>query len=352
MTCKAGLIIHIGTHKTGTSAIQQHLKLNKKELLNENINYIKFKHRKLTKKTYEYDKSFKNNLEEYLKSKIIASRLNLISFEGLSGDLSNYYSNYKILAKILNDCTSQFNPKIVIFFRRQDQFIQSAFMQLKHQGEELSFSEFYNAAKVGNLNWLQFANYYEDLFGKDNVICIPYSPIRFIDESIINVFGRIINSESMIDHVDDKPINVGFSKAALNIFSSVSKDLSIEEKKILRRRLQRNFNHGLFTKYDLLSEKEEKFIIDKFKESNKLLSEKYWDKNYLNFNHAVNYKKKSYSTEQVYQNLLVDTLESEYRLLSKLNSTHAKLDRYERSKTIALLNYVRNKIYVFKSVIN
>jgi len=351
MANKTKLLIHIGTHKTGTTAIQKYLKTHVKPLKEEGINYIKFKYRKQNQRLLDSDKAYKNELKTYLKENVIEGVNNLISFEGFAGNLFHLYTNYKTVANTLHEISSGFRPQIIVFFRRQDQFIESAFMQSIHQGKSLNFSDFFDKSNLKNLNWLHYSNYYSDLFGQDNIICVPYSPIRFKQESVVNIFGKAIGSDSMMGHKENYLINIGLSKMAMNILTSLSEDLKEDERSLLKSRLQSHYNNGLFSSYGFLNSDDRQYLAEMFDDQNNMLAEKYWDRNYLDFKIKIPEKKDMDSEGKILEDLILISLKNERKLLSELYSTKVRLKRYEESKVVQALNYIRNRMNVFNSLL-
>lgn len=326
----AKLIIHTGTHKTGTSVLQHFLKKHKDQLYKEDINFIKFKYRRETQKINQYSKSFTNTLKKSINTQINSDKTNLISSEGLSGNLFTLYSNYKIMADILAEATKNHDIKLVVFFRRQDQFIQSSYMQMIHENINVDFREFYNRKKLKNLSWLKYIKYYCQHFGSANVNVLPYSPTRFENESIVNVFGRAIDSSLLLKEQENKFKNVRLSPKAFDIYNDFAGNLNDRERKRLRFRLQKNFNNGIFSKYNFLDVKERNYIVERFKSENALIANTYWDKNYFDFvlreRKNVEHKK-----EDIYNQLIITSITNEIRLETELKTTKRRLSKLEKS---------------------
>jgi hypothetical protein len=327
----AKLVVHIGTHKTGTSVIQHFLKKNKEQLSDEGINLLKFKGRRETQKLDRYSKEFTKFLKQNIDLQISHDKINLISFEGLSGSLETLYSNYRALADTLAEATNHHHTELIIFFRRQDQFIQSSYMQMMHQSNNIAFSDFYNREKLNNLSWLRFFEYYCKHFGQENVTVLPYSPIRFINESIINVFGKAIDSSLLSNEKENRLKNVGFSPEALQVFNALADHLNERERKKIRRDLQKKYHNGIFREYKFLDVKERDYIVEKFKDENATLASNHWDKNYFDFNLSEENRKRKFTTEDIYNQIVVASLKNERRLESELQSVKNRLSRLEMS---------------------
>ena len=164
------LYLHIGTHKTGTTEIQQSLIFAKNNLVKEKIIYLPY-----FPSSFELMriKCLDNNMvaqcTDYLQeqTKRYSSQFRFImSFEGFSGDLEQGYKNSRLIAQTLKEATSEFDVSVIVYLRRQDTFLESAYTQLIHQGESFSFSEFRNNYDFSSFNWLDLLNNYSEFFGK------------------------------------------------------------------------------------------------------------------------------------------------------------------------------------------
>lgn len=350
----AKLVAHIGTHKTGTSVIQHFLNKNKEQLSDDGVNLIKFKGRRETQTLHRYSKEFTKALKQNIDIQIHSDKINLVSFEGLSGSLETLYSNYRVLADTLAEATEHHNTELIIFFRRQDQFIQSSYMQMMHQSKNIAFSDFYNREKLKNLSWLNFFEHYSKHFGHNNISVIPYSPLRFINKSIINVFGEAIGSTLLSSEKENSFKNIGFSPEALKVFNGVAKNLDERERKKLRRSLQKKFHNGLFREYKFLDLKERDYVVERFKEENEILARNHWDKNYFDFDLNEETRKKNFTKEAIYNDLIVTSLKIERRLETDLQLAKKRIEKLERFEKTFLfqikdaINHQLRKVLTFK----
>ncbi len=85
------------------------------------------------------------------------------------------------------------DAKIIYIFRRQDQFLESLYRQSLRLGYSLSVKRFLNYKKgvfrtdayntagsidLESFNYLKILRFYTDLFGKDNVLFLPYEMLK------------------------------------------------------------------------------------------------------------------------------------------------------------------------------
>lgn len=336
------LIIHTGTHKTGTTSIQAFLKFHQEELsVSDNIHYLEFN----IPKKYEipfansYDVEIFHEIKSYLNKNIQKGKTNIISHEGFSGNPMEFYENYKIPPKILFDATIDYKPTVIVFFRRQDLFIQSCFLQYRSRGHRFQFSDFYDRGKLENLNWLKMANYYSDLFGRDQVRISLYDPTLFLDKTLIHLFGEIIGSDLMADSNSEFAQNVALSKESLEVFDKISRLLTPAEKGILKFELQANFSRGIGSHYDLLEADEVAYIETYFSESNKKLAESYCkEQSFSDISYGFK-KPEKFLKHHIYMQLISDLFSHKSDLYSK---KLALLKSYLHSSRIALRNKIKN----------
>ncbi len=135
------LFMHIGTYKTGSTALQQWLRINSNYLKSNDILYIP-KSYNFLRKTINGDKNcnyielkdvrqslFKTSRKENNKTLVISS-------EHLSGDPKYGYIDSLAIARTMKEITSGLNLQIfiIVYLRRQDNFFESLYTEMIHQG--------------------------------------------------------------------------------------------------------------------------------------------------------------------------------------------------------------------------
>ena len=274
------LYLHIGTHKTGTTEIQQSLIFAKNNLVKEKIIYLPY-----FPSSFELMriKCLDNNMvaqcTDYLQeqTKRYSSQFRFImSFEGFSGDLEQGYKNSRLIAQTLKEATSEFDVSVIVYLRRQDTFLESAYTQLIHQGESFSFSEFRNNYDFSSFNWLDLLNNYSEFFGKKNIILKRYDkkylPYR---KSLVENFSNIIGSISLKELELKESFNIGYDRPALEIARLCNPYLDQDEKKILRRILQSSGEKSPFNNYGYFTVDERRKFLEGYKDSNAEVNRKY-----------------------------------------------------------------------------
>lgn len=283
----AKLFIHIGTHKTGSTAIQHNLRYNKDNLSQKGIYYLQ-----LTKPLYRlircknYDDDMANDLRNYFRYHVMQEKKHntqtpqyLISWEGFSGDPFSGYSNTKLIAEYLKKATIGIDVTVIVYLRRQDDFIESLYTQNIHQGESFSFQDFYRSLPDGSFNWESFLESYENHFEKENIIVRRYDKVLFTEtDSLLKDFYNLIGIDfsSIFHSPHDSSPNKGYSRTALEIARICNPHLDTLEKRTLRTILQGNFAKNIYDKYTYFSDSERFEVLDKHADSNSQVVRKYF----------------------------------------------------------------------------
>ncbi len=186
---KLSLFFHCGTHKTGTTAIQRFLKANHKGFASQGFGIAGLnsseraqikqiakmfgKNQKIDKTTIQHDpiaESIARCQRKYRKK----LHSFVIVWEWFSGDNCNGYLDAKYYAKFIAQYKKKFRVKSIIFFRRQDSFVESMYTQNVKHGYSESFDFYLNNIEAGGFNWLSMTKDYEEELGRNNVIILRY----------------------------------------------------------------------------------------------------------------------------------------------------------------------------------
>ncbi len=279
------LFIHIGTYKTGSTAIQEWLGINSDYLKKNDILYIP-KSENFLRRTMDRGDANCNYVELKNVRQILlkaAKKKNnktiVISSEHLSGGPRFGYIDSLTIAKTMKDITDSLNLQvfIIVYLRRQDNFFESLYTELIHSGEAYDFKFFLKEYGSNEFNWYNLLNNYARIFGKENMIVRSYDKLYLKDsESIYKDFGDIIGIPPDIMNKFKTPekINIGYSRDALETARICNKFYSEKDKKIVRIILQSSNSKNIFENYPYFTQEERKQFISKYCESNdKVLNE-------------------------------------------------------------------------------
>lgn len=327
------LYLHIGTHKTGTSAIQSFLYKQGEELL-EKDRLIMLKKvpntfhtgiRECSAESTNFISAYTNFFHSQMKD----SSLNYFySNEELSGNPSTHYKNNRYVFDVLKKAIPPgFDIEIIVVFRRQDAYLQSIFTEYKHHGGDLNFRDLFKNEYTEALNWLNFIEDIKEVFGEQVVLhVLPYEPLLLQSQSILQLVGKKLNI-SFFKNTENLPdTNVGFSRNALKLYDRLADSLDTPFKSMaLRKVLQDVDNKGVGKEYSYLTYDEKMELLAFYDESNKQLSEKYWKKEYDMDNFSMPVKESDQvnrPTEELAIRELLGYLERQHLALNKIRKNY------------------------------
>jgi hypothetical protein len=183
MSDQKTIYIHIGTHKTGTSAIQDFLSLNKKVL---------------KKKGYLFPQRSRRAYYTAIDNSYVVSKANHRSFRKLgelcrkqqkhvllSSETFSLLDNISDIRMLLADC----DVRIICYLRRQDDVIQSMYNQSIKEG---GFYQDITVYQPYNLDYYEMLEKWASVFGKESIIVRLYDKQQFVNHSLIEDFLDIL----------------------------------------------------------------------------------------------------------------------------------------------------------------
>lgn len=277
----ADLLIHIGSHKTGTTTIQNALRELSKKKQYDNWTYIKSpKSAANIMCSQQYDSSVVSRFRHELQKKIGRKKPSeywVLSSEALIGNPNQGYLNSGIAAKMLRDATQGYKVKIVVYLRRQDDFAESMYTQNIHEGESLGFDEFIKGFNsVDSLNYTRILGDFADAFGDENLIVKSYHDAS--DKGILLDFGEIINCTSLVN-ASNKRKNPSYSRQALELAKLCNSELDRTKQRSLRTVLQSTMAKNRGEQFSFFSLDDRAEFLDKYETSNREITKRYFQVN-------------------------------------------------------------------------
>lgn len=206
---KKEIFIHIGDAKTGTSSIQNYLSYNRLELKKKGILYSKtgllsekgIANHKLafcvnSNQTHYHAEA--QNLYADLDKEINETKCNkiIVSSEG--------FCSLRTLdeIRILKIFLDKYKPKIIVYLRRPDLWIESWYMQIVKQKPFISktFEEYLKNHQEPSLRTI--INY-SKVFGKKNILARPFETDKMFNNNLIDDFFNLIGCEKIGKSVED-----------------------------------------------------------------------------------------------------------------------------------------------------
>ncbi len=228
----------------------------------------------------------------------------LFSHEGLSGgylqNYSNTYQNALLIKELFN------NPKIIFVIRKQADWAESQYSQHMTRNNLYSINDYggpkeimgindYFGYKNGcfkegkylnikDLNWYNTARNYIEIFGKENVLVLPYELLKEDLNKFLSRFYDFTEFEpyypEKTDYINKKPDTTIIKYCPLLIGYSNLIDELPESANVFIKKNDRGLKK-LLAKYvkefdisnERFSEQQKKIIMDTHQESNKELSQ-------------------------------------------------------------------------------
>lgn len=282
---KKKLYIHIGTHKTGSTTIQSILENEKKKLLNEGILYLGlfYDHAKGMKSLEEIDEYLIKDFRQEVKKRIAQyedrnPHTLVTSNEKFSGHDRWMYRNSTILAKTLWQIFEPFgfDIKIIVYLRRQDKFLESAYKQKVKRDSSFTFDVYLKeeTEDIYNFYWDSFLDSYAEFFGKENIIVRSFDKKNLLKKnSLIQGFGNIIGSEYLKKYSEKTVKNEGYSRDLLEIVRLSNEHLTKQQRREMRYLLKDVDFPNNDTSFFSLEER--KNLLSHFDESNSKIAREY-----------------------------------------------------------------------------
>ena len=276
------LYVHIGTHKTGSTAIQRALRKGGSGFRVGGSAFVEVPRSfAWMMRAKDVNQTSVVGAREDLRSSLGALRRRharsfVLSWEGFSGDPYCGYDNAASVAEALRRATEGFDVTILVFVRRQDQLIESLYTQRIHEGESLRFSEFSTSLGRSAFDWDRHLAGFEEAFGQQNIIVRPYDRCFLPNEdSLLEEFGNLVGCPWLSAVARGGAPNAGYTRDALEIARLVNPHLDDSQKHLLRRVLQQSVAKMPFEQYSFFSDQERRTFLERYEESNNRVARRY-----------------------------------------------------------------------------
>ncbi|WP_372370696.1 hypothetical protein [Candidatus Uabimicrobium sp. HlEnr_7] len=279
--------LHIGTYKTGTSAIQRFLHSNRQKLLEYNIVYPEFKQHKYAHHmlAWSYMPHKKDLQKSTISFKDIVSYMEKYPQKTLLLSSEMFYA-IEDIQKLQNDLqTLEIFPKIIVYLRRQDYWLESRYNQITKSPRN-NKAGFVDTLKNIELNWFTRLQKWEQAFGRENLIVKAYEKQQMPQGLIIN-FLHILNITQMdAFQMPTKKINTSLDLDLLELkrlLNTMNYPVELSTLNEINENLQ-PFSQKLF------SFEERQKIIKKYTHSNCQIAERYLNRKTLFYDDFPNNK--------------------------------------------------------------
>ena len=240
---KKNIILHLGTHKTATTFMQEILERNAKLL--ESLDIKSYTPNILRKLRYggmlRSSLSHKLAADEFaeINKKLITDPLNqtiVISEENLIGtprDFLQSKSLYTQSDKLLGGLSKQmeaYNVKILICLRSLSTFLPSMYCEyIRNNPNYLSFADFYSKINIKKASWFELMQAVQRNFPTGEIVVWDYSVLRE-KGGMRMVLKELIPGVSPDDlSMPSKVVRSGMTHRCMNLIGELHRHLSVDE---------------------------------------------------------------------------------------------------------------------------
>ncbi|MGQ7298495.1 hypothetical protein [Marinobacter nauticus] len=281
------IYVHIGAHKSASTTIQQNLAFNKDKLKDSGVAYISpseiaksalGRHfRSISIGELDQEDSYLRSLSAARESmiKLLSQHQEpnvVFSWEGFLGhsglDLYNgFYTKIDVVSKSIKYIFGDYFFRILLVVRRQDDFIESCYLQQIKEQRSIDFVSFVDEIKPSKISWLYIAEILSNSVGRDNFSVIPFEAIKtlgtkkFIEKCLNlllgggNVGSDFICKESSNHSISAEGVDIALKALPLIADPSEKKSFirfvfsTFSSSKYGRARYFDSFNKRLMLKY-------------------------------------------------------------------------------------------------------
>jgi hypothetical protein len=273
------IFIHIGTHKTGTSAIQDFMALNKKLLARKGVLFPQKSRRhyfESSDESYHITDSHRKHYRALVKQCQKQKKDILLSSETFS-----VVDNIAEMKAFLADAP----VKIICYLRRQDAFKQSLYNQMVKEGKVCQ--DILECQGRAVFDYYQFLGKWASVFGKKNLIVRVFEKQQFVNQDLIedflNILGlRLTDEFSKLKKNPNprlSPESLEYMRFLNSIFQDKSKSKQFRQSVIEYSAKQaRDSTMSVFFNQSLLSFEQRQAMYEEYNQSNRLVAQEYLER--------------------------------------------------------------------------
>ena len=266
------IYLHIGAHKTGTTAIQSMLRAEFRRLRWFSFYYDRRFYRlgkvlaRRSPLPHREREELRREVNGWLRARpepnIIASS------EALFGDLFASYSNIQDVAEDIKAILEGHDVRIVACIRRQDEFIQSVYHQHTKRGGTLRFDAFLRTHDVHAYRWNELLARYVRVFGRDAISVLSYQDVFQTSTAVLERLFPPLAARGFRSIARPAVRNPSLSLKGIEIAIRCNDVLNAQEQRTLRRFLQKTFDQRRGDKHTLFSDEQRRELLDFYASSN------------------------------------------------------------------------------------
>jgi hypothetical protein len=265
--------VHIGAHKTGTSAIQAMLKAESRRLRWHGFFYDPTFYglgRRL-KRESPLAPTVRDRLRQEFHARVESrSEPHVIgSSENFFGDVFTSYSNIRAVADDLRAILAGYDVRIVACIRRQDEFVQSVYHQHVKEGGTMRFDAFVATHDIHGYRWNELLHEYAEVFGRTHLTVHCYEDVFADPNHLLEKVFAPLSSAGFRASYPPSLVNPGLSSKGIEMAVRCNDLLTPDEQKRFRHFLQHRFGRQPADDHLLFSPEQRRALMASYSDSNR-----------------------------------------------------------------------------------
>jgi hypothetical protein len=266
------VVFHVGAHKTGTSLLQKYMRDNVQLLRRHRIYYVSRSAmndyvgwgEKLLRDPEQLGRKIRHMLLIPWFKTVIASHENTLGRPLRKGG-AHLYPRAGEMIEVLGHLLRHQRCKIFFSIRPQAEFLESYYLQSIHEGRHQSFEAWLGRIDLEAISWRPVVDKLRDTFGSEQVEIVDFRTIKQGQQAYIRQFFTRINPRYTFETEYSSMRNPSISDKGLRMALAANPHLtSGEERKLMRKFLQKHFSNVRYPRPELFSDEQKQWLNERY----------------------------------------------------------------------------------------
>lgn len=269
---KKTVVFHVGAHKTGTSLLQKYMRDNVQTLRRHRIYYLSRSAMndyvgwgdRLLRDPEPLARKMGHMLAIPWFKVLIASHENTLGRPLVKGG-AHLYPRAAEIIDALGRLLRPHRPKIFLSIRPQEQFLESYYLQSIHEGRHQPFEAWLERIDLDAISWTPIVDKLFDTFGREQVEIVDFRLIKEGQQAYVTHFFTRIHPRYTFEIEYTSMRNPSISDKGLRMALAANPHLkSGEERKLMRKFLQKHFSNVRYPRPVLFSDEQKQWLRDRY----------------------------------------------------------------------------------------
>jgi hypothetical protein len=265
------VVFHIGAHKTGTSVVQRFLRDHGRALKRRRVTYIGRSEigdyvgwgRTLVDEPDRMARRLARGVANPYYRTLLATTENALGRPIRPGG-EHLYPDAVPVIHALEKVLDRYDGRVIWYVRPVDEFVESYYLQLIHQGEHISFDEWFDTIDPATLSWEPVATELRQVFGPRAVI-VGFEEVRLGQTEFLRRFFERVDPRLRLPFAYERRHNRSISAKGLDLALAANPLLTAKrEQHALRVFLQSHFSNVDYERPTLLSPAQRADLADRY----------------------------------------------------------------------------------------